>query len=491
MANYTNFYVDGAAGSDAYAGSGEAVVNRTNCDLTDNGGGSWNIEDMDSGGWGTAAVGQWVRWSVGVADVIVRITAVSGDNLTVNNPDSALSASTGKECNVGGAFATVGEALATVTPLDLNAADDPVAINIQVDSGYNETDLTFNTGWTVGNPLLVRGYDTTAGDLDPWTTYSRARIYGAVTSRVLYLNVPHVTLENLFFEITSSSTWKYALQWGSSGSYSRVVNCEAKALDSFGFGLSNSTSHVLIARCYVHDCGQGGFLGRIYSNGTIVGCVIRGNGFGSATYGGLGASVQAGGAILWNLVYNNKSDGLYGGGIQIVATVAGNIFADNYRHGLYDNYTTTAYPSNNLWANNIFAGNGNVGGAGYGLKSDFASSNYAAMPGLEFNAFHGNEDGARDMAGYNLELRHEITTQPFSETTRATRISSGDYTLDDLMKAVGYPGLLPVASGALPLTGYTDLGHLQYPSPAASGGETIYITGGGGGGSLIGGGLIG
>jgi len=170
---FENFYVTkGSAvadtnGGSMYTGNSQVYTNdgpcttRTNCSSDATGG---FVTDDDAGGWGNAAAGDWICFDTGGTKEFSIITAVTGNVLTLTGGWFVTGSANGKTVTVGGAWATIQHAADTITSTYGVTYNAP-RINIKYDAAaYAERVVLDTNSGIVTKPIVIEGYETTAGD---------------------------------------------------------------------------------------------------------------------------------------------------------------------------------------------------------------------------------------------------------------------------------------------------------------------------------------
>jgi hypothetical protein len=356
---YQEFYVDAGAGSasDNNGGwpagtDGAPVVSRGNVDGTDAGGGYYDLEDMDSGGWGSAAIGDYVQFDPGGTPAHGRITALAvgldSDVIRVYKTGGGSFVAAGKSAYVGGSWSTIGKAAALITTASTDMAgvpDHPPRVNIRSSATYTENVTLANDG-TDDVQITFEGFTTSAGD------GGVASISGQVLNnadRIVIRNLSCTNAADHAFEIGSGSYYcVYENCTGatntasSSGFYStgrdsvfrnctvttatangfvcaglrnRYIGCAA--LDCGGYGYLASTTAIFV-RCLAAGCGDDGFT-MTSTDGMVIGCIAYGSTGGSGFKFTNGSSYLR--CLANSIAYGNNQYG-------IELTTGGSIYED-------------------------------------------------------------------------------------------------------------------------------------------------------------------
>jgi hypothetical protein len=434
---------------------------QTNCSSSGDG---LTITNDDATGWTSSSIGDRICFDTAGLKDFARITNIVGDDLTVT-PAVAFSLGT-KTVNIGGAWATIAHTFATLQNTDfLNADGDGIRLNLKREGGtaYDEEDLQTNA-FTAALPMVVEAYVSTPGDIDRLIDTDRALIEPSApaTARVSFVDDPSVIYRNIHFKIAGGG--KNAVVFGGSGDNTVMENCKMHSADGHGLVGHFQASGVQIIRCDLSDNGLQGQQLRFGSDSSFVGGIVANN-------GGSGMQGSTFGLIDSCLIYGNGGAGIINHSSVNSIVISNNIIADNASDGI-DIGSDAAIVKMKFY-NNIIADNG-----GYGINSSVGAGNHK-FGFYDYNCMHGNSLGALNDANINDDPQHNITDEPWTETTQATRTSTGDYTITAAMKAAGFPGTL-ADTGIVSNTGYVDLGALQHQDTGGGGGVAKLAGDGGG-----------
>lgn len=382
------------------------------------------------------------NFTVGVYEII---SVVAGVSITVDRNCTTAAGALGV-VNIGGAFATVGKALAIMTVTGMQCY-------IKATATYTMgTGLTTPAGvsHTAGIARLI-GYTTTRGDNGQATLQATGAIILITDSTGGF------RFENLTFD--GNSTGTVGLRFNTSNGGSFAWNCIFKRCTDVG----------------LHFAAQGN---------TASNCQVTANG--GAT-NAAGCYFQANYCAITNSYINANTTN----GIRIVGTgcfVDGNIISSNSSggHGVLNTAYTTGF---NVMRRNVFYSNGGdginnasnynlseisnnifVSNGGWGINNSIASPIRDDVI-VHHNAYYNNTSGARN--GLNAGTGDVILTGvPF------TNAAGGDFSLNNTAsqgaacRSVGFPGVL-IAGG----TGYEDIGALRHQDAAsgAAGGSYTFV----------------
>lgn len=368
---------------------------------------------------------------------VYRIISVAANKATLDRtPGASGSAGTWA---VGGAFATIGKALALMILNGMTCYVKYSATAYSISTG-----LTIGTGTSFGTSTNIIGYTTTRGDIQ-----SPADIVGGLTRPIvkataaivgMTLSGAGVSVQHIEFDGNSTGTQGMVI----SGTYhNSFVNCRAHHWTTEGYKEAGTAGNAILM-CEIDHCA--GANGAVYvGSGSVYYCSVHEN-----TVPGI--YLLAFGTCIENLVYSNT--GASSDGIQVISydnTVSRNICYGNGRHGI--NFAT--YHIMRECANNLLVSN-----SGFGLVTPMTPAR--SDPSLHHNAFYNNTSGLRSgvIAGVGDVT---LTADPFTNHTT-------DFSLNATagggaaLKNVGYPGILPQGG-----TGYLDIGALRHSDPAAGG----------------------
>lgn len=430
--SFTDFYVtQGAAADDLnagtmYTGGGQTYTNDgpcetyANCDVAAGAPLRWDIDNNNGGaGWGTTAVGDYVRIDTAGTKELGIVTALAvGADPDVIEVRSALAAGitqpvNAKNCNVGGAFEHAQAAADLLEALSNEDTIGPVRINIKRHAGnpYDEAfDIDTNAG-TALRPITVEGYNTAPGDIDWTTSTDRTKFLPTAVAgtAVIYVDEPFIRLLNLDCETAVAA--KHGFHVDALGDKGVMLNCRGKGTTN-SINVNGNAQDYIAARCLFEDgtdtarfnASYGRFLSNIVRGGSVRGLYT------TASYA----------AIAGNLIYDNAGDGVLAFNNIFTRTVCvDNIIADNGGDGI--DLGTEADLESNVITGNIIAHNGGWGIAGTATNGRFAV--------LDYNMLYGNTTGAvQDIeAGGDLidnSLHDDETNAPFTGANAAARAAN-------------------------------------------------------------------
>lgn len=457
IASFTEFYLTQGSGAWTYNGGGPLGTNDgpvyiSTTVASDSAG--TVLTDSAASPWSGCSVGDWVSFTDGAGTYeIARIQSISGADATVSPAYSAgLRSLSGKTARVGGAWNTFGTALTLLDNLNgrgYPSSVDPPRLNVKRHGGNNYDVLTtasLSNNWLPNRPLVIEGYNSTPGDIDPWTSENRAHLLCDGTAYV-NINAAWVTLVSIAIEASSSAT--YCLYFGSNGDYCTALNCRAV---QGGTGTTANAIMLLGSNCTAIRClaelPNGAASGspsciRVYHYAAVIGC--RCIGAGTSVGDGMGIYVAGYAPSIVDSVARNCEYGLFLSSHS--ARVIGCDLVGN-KYGL--RAQSQYYLADATIINCKIAHS-----AQYGLYS--AASYDAYCPGLAFNEYYANTAGNHSARILTLHDAHEQTAG--GEPVR-------DYANDDWRPAwnsagreAGFPGILP--GGGDGLTGHRDIGALQ------------------------------
>lgn len=148
---------DNNAGCGQQGDAGAAIHTNSNCETVDEGAGFWYIINSSATGWGATTPGDWVN----VEGALLRVDniAVGGDANKIYglNVDGTMSEDANLLALVGGAWATIQQALDTITSDHVNLASDWPLIQIGAGTWQPGASLQPATVATASVPILVKG----------------------------------------------------------------------------------------------------------------------------------------------------------------------------------------------------------------------------------------------------------------------------------------------------------------------------------------------
>src|SRR3990167_3467215 len=393
-----------------------------------------------------------------------KIIAVNDGADTVTVSDAFGLSLSGKSWAIGGKRLT----LAGTTSLKLvsnnSAAGDAMpGWTLQMDSGYTETLTATYTmrraGDSTSGPITLKGILGAA--TPPVLTFTNNA--SAITASPVSLVFMNFTLQNSNatktasigmtvsgsvhinnVRITSAANkfWKAI----SAGGRANIRNCDIGNTASHGIEIASASLGIDITGNYIHSCAGNGIN---LVNGTNSGIRISNNIIYSNTLDGISLSSTATtnklSAIISNTIDSNGSDG-----IELT--------------------TDTAVNEGVLISNNILTNN-----TGFGLNFSHANHTTANLNGrgiiVAYNNTFGNGTAAYNPAGYG-------TNDPALNPTY-TNAAAGDFRINELLKAKGYPdATMNIGNGTTDTGGatgslsYVDIGAVQRLEPIS----TIYIS---------------
>jgi len=459
-------FVAGATGTDmsqfnnknaaACSSCQSATINISTTDAVANG--TTTITSA-TGNFSAAIVGNIVEFSGGTGSITAvwkQVTAFT--NSTTITIDSSIAASTGMTMNIGGALATISQALTNMVTSNI--------IFVKATATYTITAglvLPGGTNLTPSNtspPNQVIGYTTTRTD------GGRATIQFSTNTGITN------------FDGTNAGGWyisNFVIDCNSLGSSTgarpnvnsvlrnlKVQNCTtaavnmangtawlldseitASAASSAGNGVINNGGSGSVQRCYVHD-------------NTGSGIMLTG----------------AGASAAYNVIANNT--GANSNGI-LVNNSGLNVIVNNtiYNNGL----DGIQFQSNNnaLGANSIVRNNLLISNARYGLNGDTLGAGWGKFPQWDGNAYFGNGTAGRNNADDTGTTVPINAANPYSNTLDVTlsgnpftNAAGHDFTLNSTAgagaaaKGTATPGALP----GLSQSGSMSFGALQPPTAA-------------------------
>jgi len=440
---YTNFYVTkGAAAANTNGGGprlgandGPVYAIAAHCN-SDHAG--TTLTDTSGSNWAGVLVDDWLCFN-GTDFSRVAALAPGADATKVTVSPAVTIDQADKNCNVGGAWATVQFPFTTMTTVFVNAAGAPPRCNIKYSAtAYAETAVTFANSGTALLPLTFEGYEATAGDFCPngnlpivdGTGLGGANgcIYGSAKLwlRIGCIRALHSTLKAVVLA-NCTNTHLYRVKAKSTG-----AGLSAFFLQSL---------QLIAAGCYADGGAFAGFYSTAWE--AFYGCLARGCGYGFYT--------DAVSIALMNCIADaNADDGIYANvspmaiiGCTSMGSAAGSgiriVHADTYQA---------------MMLNNILYGNNQ-----YGIECNQLNTGLA-----DWNAIGGNGVGARSNIVAGL---HDVTL------TASPFVAAGNLTLNNapgggaLCKAAGMLGTLLDGVSI----GRGDIGALQHRSARRSRGR--------------------
>lgn len=385
----------------------------------------------------------------------VQIVSRSGANYTVDKSLGTLG-STGGTGNLGGAFASPGQAGAvfvdgntifikynasaySITSSSANVSGGKLSISVSGNSSILPKVIGYDTTRTVSNTDSNRPTLQVSGAISSFTVVAFSSSVSGLIRNIIVDGASKSSMTG----ISSSSSFGQTLihnckivnctTAGLTGSgLTNATNCEA---DSCAIGFNNVNIHF---GCYAHNCTSHGFAGATNSVIGAINCISASNG-GSGFFGTSGT----GSTSYYNCTaYNNTGDGF-------------NV-AQSFTRGC-------------VIVNCISVNNG-----GWGFKSD------SGYPTTDLINCAGGSGTTANTSGNYTSANHPVVLN-FVTTSAApfTNAGSGDFSLNNTAgggaacRAAGFPGVFP---GGL-TTGYLDIGAVQHQDSGGGGSSSPYIIG--------------
>lgn len=466
FAAYNEFYMQ-TTGSDLNAGS----TNADTASLTYASGNYVNatgVFTVASGNPSTdgVAVGDWVSvYANGdtATPFVAKVTARDATTITVSATDrfgtNPTDGTGNRSLKVGGAWASLalcatGRLFAVTTVNTI-----PIRINIKAGTYANTTNSrAVSLNGNVTNPVWVRGYKTTIGDLDDIPT----------TTLVNATDLPLITFTNGTFNCSVTAN---ACQIFSSLSFQRLSSGTNGAVTSFA-GQQNSA---LFIRCRFENQVVGAAsYASVVSNGTVGSYTYLMCWFKATSTATRVISHDASAHLaVYGCVLEGGGDGIYG--IRTSHIIKGNLFKAVGGNGIY--YTNSG--ARGLVENNSFYNCGSDGveisvsitnsplilitnnifeGCLYGIKN---SSGSPTGVWLARNSFYSMTSGDLDGLGELTDL-WKIT----ESASHFTDAAGGDFSLKStsVAKGVALPQLFENNNNK----SWGDVGAVQREEPAGS-----------------------
>ena len=422
---FTEFYVThGSAASDLNGGGVSLgaddgpIITNSNCSMTEfAAGATYDIENLDNTGWGSAAVEDFLVFDTDGYQDILRIDTLSqgGDSDVIRCTSIAPttpggSGLSGQPVRVGGAWATIQHAMDTIDNINYdfhNSSGDLTRINIKNDADYDQTVASTGLTATGGSRIVFSGYSSTPGDS------GRATINPSGTGDVpLTITISgdqrYTNFHNLILRRNSGDT-AVAIQEQADNTASRTyINCDfiqsGTNLSVIGGGMRGSHAFV---DCYF-DVSAGSHASRRImdnvSGSQYLGCTFVGGEH--ATQGTLARI----GSTFVNCVIRDCASGMYATN-NVSNRVINCTFHNITGHAIYATDPGAPY---NVIHNCIFTNCGSVGDVDLAGDSKF----------LLTNCLFGTGDRAN--------------TERFPDAGSA---STGDIDADPLYENIGYSDL--------------------------------------------------
>ena len=414
--------------------SGQTTAQLTVTDLVSNG--TTTLTSV-TGGFTAAMIGNVLQVSGGTvpAGFYEIITNADPNTITV---DRTVAAGTGSTAKVGGALATIAQAIAAIT-----SGSGGLEIHVKYSATpYSLSNATMTPGAAVNpNAMVISGYNTTFGDLDSVTNFANFPTIQktAGTEAIFTITAANNRIRNLILDGNSLATHGIT---NSSGSM-QADNIKAINCTTFGF-LSGAGQ---LSRCVATACAAGFTVST--AGGSAFACVAHANtGIGFTT----GASVTIDSCLSYANTgassHGFHSSGSTGGG-TIRACVAYGNGGDGVRLSTAGGSISTRVQSCIL-----------VNNAGYGLMYSSTGTPTSTMSNR--NAYYNNTNGPL----FNMPAGPNdvpLSGDPF------TNAAAGDFSLDATTgegvacRAAGSPATFPLGL----TVSYRDIGAAQHADPAA------------------------
>jgi len=432
---YTEFFVTHGAGASDANGGGPSlgaiggadgpVVQNTNCS-TD--GAGTTVTDDDSNGWAAASVDDWICFDTAGTKEATRITNIAGDALTVSPQISASAA--GKTVNAGGAFAAPQRPVTILAATYVNAASDPIRVNIKADSAFTGAgvgEVEMNNSGTLALPITFQGYTTNPGDggmaeidgdgLSNHTGTWDCNAKNNFVLRDLYVHGDQANIDGI-----------YALAC----SYLVIHRCKVLATSYTADSITvDGALGFVVDDCWVTDAGRDGLVTGSYGSATN-------NRIDSA--GRYGIRIPTTGRISCrgNIVNSSVNHGIYV--TNDFSEISHNYIYDSGASGIYFADLTSEWPG--LVSNNIFDNCGSTS-SHYGIE---VASGQEYLKMIKNNAFFDCGDDVYPAAATQetqgvLEVFDSVTLTDSPATTPGTdfRLKATGGGLQ--CKDTGFPGI--------------------------------------------------
>ncbi len=451
-------FVTGAAGSD-YSQQGAKNSGANDKSVTDGVTAGSTTVTSATANFGTTIVGNIIYISGGTGSITggwYQVTARGSSSSITVDRSTGLTAGTGVTLNIGGALATIQQALTNMTVQGMTTA-------VKADGTYSiSTGLTNGAGGATTRTWIY-GYTTARGDGGKVTIQASAAITMLTQSQQGWV------WENFIFD-GNSATATNGINHSNSNGATALINCVLKNFSGYGWNANTNSSVVFATMDRVEVTGCGGTAGINAStcNLTMSRCYIHGNTV-------PGVIVASGGPAFNNGVFlscifaNNSgatSDGLLINNVPNV--IRGCVFYNNGRDGLRLAMSGRSQAMG-VVDNNIFSTNG-----AYGFNMSSGGSATIVFDTICNNAYYNNTTNPRN--NFVAEAGAvTLTADPFTS-------AGTDFTLNNTAggghacKAAGVPGALPTATGS----GYADIGVYRHQDPAGGGSLLVHpgMTGG-------------
>jgi len=401
------------------------------------------ITNDDEDGWGTAASGDMLCFDTATLKEFAMISAVDGNTITVDGNWAVTPSQSGVNVKVGGAWEHIQGGVDRITTVWAGTSDG-VRLNVHYAGGvaYDEqVDVDTNSG-TVTKPIVIEGYETTAGDGCP--NGNKPLIESSTSGNTYELGTVNYTV-HINLKVKNSADNGNAID-GNNRSRSMWLFCDGELAGS-GTG----------AALYALTDSVFGCHAKVSSSGAATVALINGATWDKCTFeGGKGAVYNvdmADWSHLRNCIFTGTVDG------DCIRMMSNCSVAGCTIHAADDCniYGRSGYGLN-LLANNIVTkankewGLNAAGGAIWGVGNCWGADGQANNSGATTGLYHA--------------LRDDQTADP-----KYTNEGGGDLTLasDSPCKAAAQPDTLPGTT----LVTYQDTGALQREEPGGGGGGLL------------------
>ena len=440
--SFTEFYVTkhvSAAITNGGSGVGDGI-DLADVDAFHDGAGVHTLTDQGADGFAGTNVGDFICWDTAGAAEYARVTAVTSDDIiVVQNMVGAVqfTALTEKAVTVGGAWATVDHAAATITTSFVDSNGYPPRVNIAYDAADYDEEVEFLNAGTVAIPLTFEGYYATAGDeCMNGTTFTPPTIdggAGAGQAGTLLANAPvdYVRIRNLKVlaetnnaDCINTTTVDHSLfdrLWlKATGTTADGIHCTGISNEYKNIFIESVTSYGIFSTLY--DLYMGVYIRKaniglsVGSYSTVLNCIVEdtandsvrisGTGirvvnsvfYDSAYHGIYAAGMAKNGLSVINCIFDTiVGDAIKGGGVMFVTEVhnsfraCGGVRHANILSDPVGNTTHAADPFTNAGAHDFSLNNNTPGGAQ--LRSQ-------GFPGTMLD---GTNIGYRDIGALQVE----------------------------------------------------------------------------------------
>lgn len=406
----------------------------------------------------TAIVGNVIYLSGGTGVLTAgwyQVTART--NSTTVTLDRTVGAGTGITMNIGGALASVVQAMANTSQSN--------KIFVRDDGTYVQT-ASATSGVNGGNnnvtpKNLIQGYSTTRGDS------GRATIQLSTNTGLTAINVTSLEWDfyNLIIDCNNLGT-----STGISGTSQHFAqNCLIKNFTKAGIAFNGVST---IQNCEI-TAGTNAATGAIVlaaATTFVLDCYIHDN-----ACPGINATTGSANTFLRNVIANNSgasSDGIINSsGTASPDFIMYNTIYNNGRHGINWSYAT--YGGGRVAMGNVLSNNG-----GYGIMAASAAGNrnYASWDG---NAFFNNTSGTinnsndttvnkqNGIGPYVSVFNISTTSTPFVNPTAGDWRLNQNGTGGGLIRSLGVPQAWPGLSGN---RSWPDFGAIEHQDPGSASG---------------------